>query len=52
MKLGGIDMIDIGVVCGRFQIFHKEHLQYVLAAKKSANILLLVLHLQTVRRVN
>ena len=27
-------MEDIGVVCGRFQIFHLEHLQYVLAAKK------------------
>lgn len=26
-------MIDIGAVCGRFQIFHNDHLQYVLAAK-------------------
>lgn len=27
-------MEQIGAVCGRFQIFHREHLQYVLAAKK------------------
>ena len=33
-------MIDIGVVCGRFQIFHKEHLQYVQAAKKKCNYLI------------
>ena len=26
-------MENIGVVCGRFQIFHNEHLEYVLAAK-------------------
>lgn len=33
-------MIEIGVVCGRFQIFHKEHLQYVLAAKKECKYLI------------
>ena len=27
-------MVDIGAVCGRFQIFHLDHLQYVLAAKE------------------
>jgi nicotinamide mononucleotide adenylyltransferase len=27
-------MIDIGVVHGRFQLFHLDHLKYVLAAKK------------------
>ena len=26
-------MIQLGAVCGRFQIFHNDHLQYVLAAK-------------------
>lgn len=26
-------MIDIGAVCGRFQLFHNDHLDYVLAAK-------------------
>ncbi|MBQ8238621.1 MAG: hypothetical protein IJZ39_10810 [Oscillospiraceae bacterium] len=26
-------MIELGAVCGRFQIFHNDHLQYVLAAK-------------------
>ena len=33
-------MEDIGVVCGRFQIFHLEHLQYVLAAKKECRHLI------------
>lgn len=33
-------MMDIGVVCGRFQIFHKEHLRYVLAAKKKCKYLI------------
>lgn len=27
-------MIEVGAVCGRFQIFHNDHLDYVLAAKK------------------
>ena len=27
-------MIELGAVCGRFQIFHNDHLQYVLAAKE------------------
>ena len=27
-------MVEIGAVCGRFQIFHNDHLQYVLAAKE------------------
>ena len=26
-------MIELGAVCGRFQIFHHDHLQYALAAK-------------------
>lgn len=26
-------MIELGAVCGRFQIFHNDHLQYALAAK-------------------
>lgn len=26
-------MIETGAVCGRFQIFHNDHLQYILAAK-------------------
>lgn len=27
-------MEKIGIACGRFQIFHREHLEYVLAAKE------------------
>lgn len=27
-------MVELGAVCGRFQIFHREHLEYVLAAKE------------------
>ena len=27
-------MVELGAVCGRFQIFHREHLQYVLAARE------------------
>lgn len=26
--------IEIGVVCGRFQVFHNDHLKYVLSAKR------------------
>ena len=33
-------MEEIGIVCGRFQIFHLEHLQYVLAAKKECRHLI------------
>ncbi len=33
-------MVETGVVCGRFQIFHKEHLQYVLSAKEQCSYLL------------
>lgn len=33
-------MVETGVVCGRFQIFHNEHLQYVLSAKKRCRYLL------------
>lgn len=34
-------MEKTGVVCGRFQIFHNEHLRYVLAAKEKCNYLLI-----------
>ena len=27
-------MVKVGAVCGRFQIFHSDHLRYVLAAKE------------------
>lgn len=33
-------MEKIGVVCGRFQIFHNEHLQYVMAAKEKCEHLI------------
>ena len=33
-------MEKIGAVCGRFQIFHLEHLQYVLAAKEKCEHLI------------
>lgn len=33
-------MEKIGTVCGRFQIFHHEHLQYVLAAKEQCEHLI------------
>lgn len=33
-------MKKIGAVCGRFQIFHLEHLQYVLAAKEKCEHLI------------
>lgn len=33
-------MVETGVVCGRFQIFHNEHLQYVLCAKEQCGYLL------------
>ena len=33
-------MEHIGVVCGRFQIFHNEHLQYVMAAKEKCEHLI------------
>ena len=33
-------MEHIGVVCGRFQIFHNEHLQYVMAAKEQCEHLI------------
>ena len=33
-------MVDMGAVCGRFQVFHNEHLQYVLAAKAQCRHLL------------
>lgn len=29
-----------GLVCGRFQVFHKDHLKYILAAKKYCDYLL------------
>ena len=32
---------EIGAVCGRFQIFHKDHLKYVLGAKECCNHLLI-----------
>lgn len=34
-------MIEIGAVCGRFQIFHSEHLEYVLAAKERCEHLII-----------
>lgn len=34
-------MRHIGVVCGRFQIFHNEHLQYVMAAKEKCEHLII-----------
>ena len=33
-------MEHTGVVCGRFQIFHNEHLQYVMAAKEQCEHLI------------
>ncbi|KIR02925.1 nicotinamide mononucleotide adenylyltransferase [Lachnospiraceae bacterium TWA4] len=33
-------MIELGAVCGRFQIFHNDHLKYVLSAKKQCKHLL------------
>ena len=33
-------MKKIGIACGRFQIFHNEHLQYVLAAKEKSDHLI------------
>lgn len=35
-----MSMEKIGVVCGRFQIFHNEHLQYVMAAKEKCKHLI------------
>lgn len=32
--------MGMGLVCGRFQVFHKDHLKYVLAAKKYCDYLL------------
>ena len=34
-------MTDIGVVRGRFQVFHLKHLEYVLAAKMRCRKLLI-----------
>lgn len=33
-------MEKIGAVCGRFQIFHMDHLRYVLAAKEKCGLLI------------
>lgn len=34
------EKVKIGAVCGRFQVFHKDHLRYVLGAKACCNHLL------------
>lgn len=33
-------MVNTGAVCGRFQIFHLDHLRYVLAAKEKCRHLI------------
>ena len=35
------ELIELGAVCGRFQIFHNDHLKYVLAAKKRCKHLMI-----------
>lgn len=34
------EIVQIGAVCGRFQIFHNDHLKYVLSAKKQCKHLI------------
>ncbi len=34
------EKIELGAVCGRFQVFHKDHLKYVLGAKRCCKHLL------------
>lgn len=33
--------IELGAVCGRFQLLHKDHIKYILAAKKYCNHILI-----------
>lgn len=35
------EKVGIGAVCGRFQVFHKDHLRYILGAKARCNHLLI-----------
>ena len=34
-------MIELGAVCGRFQVFHNDHLKYVLSAKEKCKHLII-----------
>lgn len=34
-------MLELGAVCGRFQVFHNDHLKYVLSAKKECKHLII-----------
>lgn len=40
MRETTVEKAKIGAACGRFQIFHNDHLKYVLAAKKECDYLL------------